>query len=123
MGFKDLFKAKDKGRTGDAAPDFSQVDREAARALASQGVLAPLYMMPLRFGGEESERNRLYVPPAAVTLKDRCDDMVEELLRQGKVNGYTCTPEYKGASFVPSKITVAAKMDGQPVFTQSVTIW
>lgn len=123
MGFKDLFKPKGKGREENAAPDFSQVDQAAARALANQGVLAPLYMMPLRFGGEESERNRLYVPPAAVALKDRYDDMVEELLRQEKVNGYTCTPEYKGASFVPAKITVAAKMDGQPVFTESITIW
>ena len=49
--------------------------------------------------------------------------MVEQLLRQGKVNGYACTPEYKGDSFVPSRITVEAKMDGKPVFTESVSIW
>ena len=48
---------------------------------------------------------------------------VQQLLRQGKVNGYACTPEYKGDSFVPSRITVEAKMDGRPVFTESVSIW
>ena len=99
------------------------LDVAQAAELGRQGVLAPLYMMPLRFGGEESERNRLWVPPAAVELKDRWDGMVEQLLRQGKVNGYACTPEYKGDSFVPSRITVEAKMDGRPVFTESVSIW
>jgi len=117
MGLFDRFK-KDK------AVDFSAVDsHEKVEALAKQGVLAPLYLMPLRFNGEESASNRLFVPPVAVTLKDRYDDMVEKLLTEGKVNGYSCTPEYKGNSFVPSKIEVVAKKDGQPVFSETIQIW
>ena len=120
MALRDIFQGRRQEQSG---PDFSDVDQQAAAELGRQGVLAPLYMMPPRFGGAESEHNRLWVPPAAVELKDRWDGMVEQLLRQGKVNGYACTPEYKGDSFVPSRITVEAKMDGKPVFTESVSIW
>lgn len=79
--------------------------------------------MPLRFNGEESARNRLYVPPVIVELKDRYDDIVEDLLVQGKVSGYSCTPEYKGNSFILSKLTVVASKDGEAVFTETINIW
>lgn len=123
MGLMDFLKGKEKEPAPGPGPDFTDVDRQKAEELAKAGVLAPLYMMPLRFGGEGSERNCLFVPPVAVTLKDRCDDMVEDLLRQEKVNGYECRPEYIGKSFVPSAITVIAKMQGEPVFTQRIQIW
>jgi len=124
MGFLDIFGGKKKAEPEKAAPDFSDVDMGKAEELAKAGTLAPLYLMPLRFGGDPSvESNAVYVPPVAVTLKDRCDNMVEDLLRQEKVNGYACTPEYKGTSVVPSRITVVAKLDGKPVFTESVEIW
>ena len=45
----------------------------------------------------------------AVELKDRYDDMVEKLLVEDKVNGYSCSPAYKGSSFIPSKIEITAK--------------
>lgn len=114
---------KDEGKAPGRGPDFSDVDAGRAEALAGEGVLAPLYMMPLRFGGEESVRNRLLVPPVAVALKDRFDNMVEELLLQEKVNGYECRPEYQGTSFVPTAITIIAKQKGEPVFTQRIQIW
>lgn len=105
-------------------PDFSSIDsEEKAEALAREGTLAPLCMMPLRFGGEESARNRLLVPPAVVALKDRCDGMVEDLLRQGKVSGYQCRPEYQGTCFIPTAVNVVASQKGEPVFTQRIRIW
>ncbi|MHC1723529.1 MAG: hypothetical protein AB9836_10030 [Aminipila sp.] len=59
-------------------PDFSEIDStEKAIELANKGMLSPLYLMPLRFNGEESERNRLFVPPVVVELKDRYDDIVK----------------------------------------------
>lgn len=125
MGFFDFLKGKNRAEESTApSPDFSGTDsQEKAEELARQGVLAPLYLMPLRFGGEESVSNRLFAPPAAVALKDRCDDMVEDLLRQGKVNGYECVPAYRDKSFVPVKVTVIAKMNGTPVFTESIQVW
>jgi len=105
-------------------PDFSQIDSAAkALELTNKGVLSPLYLMPLRFNGEESERNRLYVPPVVVELKDRYDSIVEDLLIQEKVNGYSCTPTYKGESFVPLALTIIARKDGRDVFTQTINIW
>ena len=119
MGLFDFMKRK-----SDVTPDFSEIDsNEKAIELAKKGILSPLYLMPLRFHGEESDRNRLFVPRTVVTLKDRYDDMVEELLVQGKVSGYSCTPEYKGKSFVPSKLTIVASKDKEPVFTQTINIW
>lgn len=141
MGWKDIFRRREKDQAPEPepvpaqeepeqapaepepGPDFTDVDLAGALALADQGTLAPLYMMPLRFGGEKTDRNRLWVPPVTVALKRRCDDMIEDLLRQEKVNGYECRPEYLGKSFVPVSVTVIAKMDGEPVFTECIRIW
>lgn len=126
MGWKDIFRRGDKtpAQEPGPGPDFSGVDREAARAMMAEGTLVPLYLMPLRFGGDPAvESNAVPAPPFAAALKDRCDDMVEDLLRQEKVNGYECRPEYLGRSFVPAKITVIAKKDGAAVFTESIRIW
>lgn len=107
-----------------AKPNYTDIDsNEKAVELAGRGILSPLYLMPLRFNGEESDQNRLFVPPVVVELKDRYDDMVEDLLVAGKVNGYSCSPQYKGKSLIPSAITIAAKKDGNPVFTQTIEIW
>lgn len=104
--------------------EFNDVtSNEKALELVKEGRLYPLYLMSLRFNGEESERNRIFVPQIVTELKDRYDDIVENLLKEGKINSYACTPEYKGNSFVPSKLTIEAKKDGQPVFTETINIW
>ena len=90
---------------------------------ADQGILAPLYMMPLRFNGEDSARNMLFVPPFVVEWKDRYDDMIEDLLLQEKVSSYSCTPEYKGNSFIPARLVIKAGKDGADVFTETINIW
>ncbi len=120
MGF--FWKSKKKEEN--TKLDFAQIDsNEKAMELAQRKILAPLYLMPLQFGGEESPLNRIFVPPVVVEIKDRCDKIIEGLLIEEKVNQYSCTPEYKGDSFIPSAIIIAATMDDQPVFTQTVTIW
>lgn len=76
---------------------FEEIDsNEKAIVLAKKRILSPLYLMPLRFNGKESVANRLFVPPAVVKIKDGYDDIVGDLLVQGKISGYSCTPEYKG---------------------------
>ena len=82
--------------------DFSKIDsNEKAHELYEKKILAQLYLMPLRFNGQPVLQNTLYVPPIVVTLKDRYDDMVEDLLNKEKVNGYECKPAYRGNSFIP----------------------
>ena len=119
MKFFDRLKRK-----ADITPDFSHVNSiEKAAELAKRGELYPLYLLPLRFNGEESARNRLFVPQVTVELKERYDDMVESLLVEEKVNGYSCTPEYKGESVVPAKLTLTAKKDGEAMFSETIQIW
>lgn len=118
MGLFNFFK-KDTSKL-----DFSKIDsNEKAQELYEKKILAQLYLMPLRFNGQPVLQNTLYVPTVVVTLKDRYDDMVEELLKQEKVNGYECTPEYKGKSFIPCSLTVVAKKNGQEVFTETIKVW
>lgn len=118
MGLFNFFK-KDKNKL-----DFSKIDsNEKAQELYNKNILAPLYLMPLRFNGQPVRENTLYVPPIVVTLKDRYDDMVEDLLENEKVNGYECKPEYRGNSFIPCSLTVIAKKNGQEVFTETIKVW
>ena len=119
MGLFDRFKKRSK-----APVDFAAVDSmEKAEALARQGALAPLYLMPLRFNGEKSARNRLFVPPVVVELKNRIDDQVEDLLKIGKVNGYSCEPQYRGKSVIPCGLKVIARSNGTDVFTENIHVW
>lgn len=104
--------------------DFSKIDsNKKAQELYEKKILVPLYLMPLRFNGEPVFENTLYVPPVVVTLKDRYDDMIEDLLEQEKVNGYECKPKYRGNSFIPCLLTIIAKKNGQEVFTETIKIW
>ena len=47
--------------------DFMKVDSVLkAEALAAEGKLAPLYLVPLRFGGQDMPMNRVFVPASVV---------------------------------------------------------
>ena len=119
MGFFDKFKKKP-----DPSVDFAAIESmEEAERLARTGALAPLYLMPLRFNGDEAPHNRLFVPGAVVALKDRFDDQVEKLLIEGKVNGYSCEPQYRGKSVIPCDLKVIARKDGADVFTETIHVW
>ena len=124
MGLFKKIKKKTETTASLVPSDFPQIDSiEKAIELTSQGNLHPLYCMPLRFNGEESGVNTLYVPKGVVDLKDRYDDVVESLLLQDRVNGYSCTPKYKGSSVVPSELTIEAKKDSITVFKETIHIW
>lgn len=91
------------------ALDFSQVDSlEKAQALLSAGKLERLFLFPPEFGGQDIPRNVLYVPPGIAAIKQRIDSMIQDLVNQGQVTKYEAQPEYKGDSFIPTKIKIAA---------------
>lgn len=118
MGLLSFVKKSD----GSTVPDFSNIDsNEKAIELCKKNILVPLYLMPLRFGGQSIAQNTLYVPPFVVELKDRYDDMVEDLLKGGKVSKYICVPDYKGKSFIPSALTISAS--GESLFEETIQIW
>jgi hypothetical protein len=89
--------------------DFSEVDSlEKAQALCSAGKLERLYLFPVEFGGQEIPQNTLYVAIGIAAIKKQIDGTIQDLVNAGQVSSYVAEPEYKGSSFVPSKIRITA---------------
>ena len=120
MGLFDLFKKKQGAATTQV--DYSIIDsNEKARALFENGQLAKLYLMPLDFGGQDSPVNILFVPEFANVQKNNFDAKIYTMLERGMKLGYSANPEYKGKSFIPSKITINVK--GDQTMTEVIDIW
>lgn len=119
------FKKKDKTKlesTITNGPNFSDIDsHEKAENLYNQGELAKLYLLPLEFGGMDAPMNIVYVPEFVNMLKKRFDIMIEELLQEGKQLSYNASPEYKGKSFIPSKLNISVSGDAE--FIETIQIW
>lgn len=56
-------------------------------------------------------------------LKKDMDNIIAKLGEQEKTKSLACTSEYKGNSFVPSRITLISGKDGVDVFKQTIEIW
>ncbi len=117
------FKKKDNSKSENGTgSDFSKIDsNKKAIELYKNGKLTKVHLMPLEFGGEDSAINILYVPEFAKMFKQRFDKMIEELLIEGKKLGYSAEPEYKGKSFIPSKLKISVTGDSE--FTETINIW
>ena len=117
------FKKKENTKTeSENEPDFSRITTKSkAVDLYKKGELVKVHLMTLEFGGEDSERNILYVPEFAQNFKHRFDKMIEELLIDGKKLGYSAEPEYKGKSVVPSKLKIS--VTGESEFKETINIW
>ena len=104
------------------ALDFSAVDsyKKAAR-LHKKGKLSKIYMMPIDFGGDDSQVNTLFVPEFVKDFKDKVDKRIETLLYDGKKLSFEALPEYKGKSFVPSRLKIV--VTGDEEFIETIDIW
>ena len=88
--------------------DYSAVDsRGKAEELSRQGKLALIYLMPREAGGPDGSINTVYVPVRAKQEKERIDSSILEVARNGGDVHYRTNQSYKGASFVPAKITIS----------------
>lgn len=88
-------------------PDFSHIDsREKAIKSYTDNELVKIHLMPLGFGGADIPQNVLYVPEFASSFKARLDAMVAGWLTDGKKLSYSAVPDYKGKSFIPSKLVI-----------------
>lgn len=101
----------------------SLTTKEQIMEMVDAGELKTVYLMPVVFGGQESEKNTVYVPKAAAMIKTQSDGMVEELLMENIINNYVCKPLYSGNSLVPDKFEIVGSKSGEVVFVQSVNIW
>lgn len=110
---------------GKRAPDFSAVDsNEKVQSLFAEDKLEKLYLFPLDYGGEDIPLNVVFVPSGIGQLKAQIDAKVGKLLEEGLVSNYEAKPEYKGNSFIPSKINVKASHPARSAeFKYSVDIW
>jgi hypothetical protein len=105
--------------------DYSGVDSlEKAQALYRQGKLERLFLFPLEFGGQEIPQNILYVPPGIAAIKKQIDGTIAEMVNEGTVSKYSAEPEYKGDSFVPSKIKIVTSHEQKAGgFNPTINIW
>ncbi len=122
MGLFDVFKKKQDNPDAQPNLDFSSIDsHEKAQALFAKGQLVKLYLMPLDFGGHDSPINTLLVPTFANSRKSKFDSGIYEMLNGGAKLGYSASPEYKGSSFVPSKLIINVK--GDKTIAEVIDIW
>ena len=113
-------KKKDDG--ANSVRDFSAINsHQKAIDLYDKGELVKIHLMPLEFGGEDIAMNVLYAPEFVATFKGRFDKMIEQLLIEGKRLKYSAEPEYKGESFIPSKLHITVSGDSN--FQETITIW
>jgi hypothetical protein len=102
--------------------DFATVDsREKAIQLYQEKSLEKVYLMALDFGGTDADVNIVYAPLFAKEKKEQLDKKLEKWLIEGKKIGMKVEPEYKGKSFIPSKLIF--KVYGEENLTEVIEIW
>lgn len=77
-------------------PDFSQVDSvEKAIKLFNDGLLEKFYLRPLRFGGEDSPLNVVYVPVGVTgDAYEMMGNTIAALVQSGTVSRISTDVEY-----------------------------
>ena len=64
----------------------------------------------------------MYVPAWVPPIKEGIDNnVIRPLVEEGKVTSYRASPQYQGASFVPSAIQIVASDPGE--FSTTINIW
>ncbi len=107
------------------ALDFAHIDsKEKALAAAKNGELFPILLFPKIFGGEEVDVNTVYVPPGIPEIQNQLLGTLARFVEQGLVDQLQVNPEYKGTSFIPSKIQMRTSKEGtEGQFNPTIEIW
>lgn len=105
--------------------DFSDVtSRARAEQLAAEGRLVRILLFPAEFGGEDSELNAVFVPPAIVGIRAMLIGTLTRFIEQGLIDRMTVTPEYRGDSFVPARLRFhASHSTRRGEFIPVIEIW
>ncbi|WP_368194484.1 hypothetical protein [Aeromonas sp. R2-2] len=113
------------GENADSGMNFSHVDsREKAMALVQEGKLFKILLFPSEFGGEDIPQNSVYVPAGIPEIKDQIIGTLIRFVEQGFIDNMQVNPEYKGNSFVPSKIKIRTSHSGKEgEFNPTIEIW
>lgn len=105
--------------------DFSHVDsREKAIALVEKGELFKILLFPAEFGGQDIPQNVVFVPAGIPEIKEQITGTLVRFVQDGLIDNLKVEPEYKGKSFVPSKINMHTSHSGKAgQFNPSIEIW
>jgi len=96
-------------------PDFTDVDsKQKLMFLVEQGKLERVYLFPLELGGQDAEVNAVYLPIGFREMKNKIDGTILRMAQDGLVRDLKVQPEYKGKSFVPSRIIIKASHPEKP---------
>lgn len=106
-------------------PDYSHVTSAAeARELAAEGKLIKILLFPAEFGGQDMPGNVVYVPPEAARAKDLATGTLIRYVEEGLIDNLTVDAEYKGDSFIPSRILMKATHSSKDgTFNPTISIW
>lgn len=105
--------------------DFSHIDsRQKAIEAVESGDLVTILAYPEIFGGEDTEINTLYVPPAILPVHNQIIETLVRYVDEGLIDNLQLKPEYKGKSFVPSELKMFTSHSTKPgQFNPSIKIW
>lgn len=106
-------------------PDFTDVDsKQKLMALVEQGKLERVHLFPLEVGGQDSELNVVYLPIGFRDAKKKVDGTILRMAQDGLISDLKVHPEYKGKSFVPSRIVIKASHPEKPGrFDATIEVW
>jgi len=81
-------------------------------------------LFPSELGGENVPENTTFVPLGISDIKNQVTGTLVRFLEEGTINKLTIEPEYKGKSFIPSKIKMRAwHSDKKEKFNPSIEVW
>jgi len=112
-------------RTAVMKPDFSAVTSlAAAEALARKGKLVRILLFPAEFGGEDIAENAVYITPEAAAARELILGTLHRFTKEGLIDKLDVTPDYKGDSFVPSRIVMhATHSKKKGGFEPTIEVW
>ncbi|MEP3889730.1 MAG: hypothetical protein ABJN69_04635 [Hellea sp.] len=106
-------------------PDFSHIDSmEKAEALHKKGELEKILLFPTEFGGDDNPANAVFVPVGISAAKNSITQALIGMVEDGSIDKLDVSVDYKGNSFIPSKIFMKAThstKSGQ--FNPTVEVW
>ena len=94
--------------------------------MMDKGMLEPIYLKAIRFGGEETPGNRAYVPIGIGGMKEKHDAEIEKLLETNPDLFYACLPKYRGMSRVPYELVISAttpEPEKKVLYSETIKIW
>jgi hypothetical protein len=78
--------------------------------LKARGLVQECFLLPLKLGGADDVRNKIWLPPACAEIKMQLDSVAEEQVHNsGKAIQYSAIPTYEGDSIIPKSLTVTVK--------------